>query len=412
MHCAMHVYRGKTMVQRWSSVRVSHVRGIAAFTLSAALIVASLFVTSCASGSGNASAGASSAQESQASSSASAAVEGQIELGAFSWSGGSGRLKGMDCTLLVERDGQAYATIEFASSSYSSVRVEGVEYENMTPDGEVSTFEIPVNLNANTQISALTTAMSSPHWVDYTIYCATVDAASASLFAGDALDENPPQILGFTAQGTESIEHAQLFRIFSYDQGVFLVEVSVSSDGAHAQAGDDAAESALYAGAVCRYLVLPEGVEVPAGLEKELIIVRQPAKAALVLSASALSNIAALDRAQSVIAVGEDMPQVVADAGITDIATSGSAAELDFRSVVSLQCDLIVEDASIIGMETDGESLVLAFGSRAATLGVPLVIDRSSNEASAEASAEWVKVYGALLGCYDEALRIFKARTA
>ena len=53
-----------------------------------------------------------------------------------------------------------------------------------------------------------------------------------------------------------------------------------------------------------------------------------------------------------------------------------------------------------------------------ATLGIPLIIDRSADEKSELAKAEWLKVYGAVFGCskktdqlYNKAVKAAKSKT-
>ena len=53
-----------------------------------------------------------------------------------------------------------------------------------------------------------------------------------------------------------------------------------------------------------------------------------------------------------------------------------------------------------------------------ATLGIPLIIDRSADEKSELAKAEWLKVYGAVFGCskktdqlYNKAVKAVKSKT-
>ncbi|MBQ4234893.1 MAG: hypothetical protein II700_08350, partial [Firmicutes bacterium] len=53
-------------------------------------------------------------------------------------------------------------------SHYERMTVGGENYEPVTLEGG-STFEIPVELDTDMQIMALTTAMSKPHDVEYTL---------------------------------------------------------------------------------------------------------------------------------------------------------------------------------------------------------------------------------------------------
>lgn len=83
--------------------------------------------------------------------------------------GGSGRAAISSPAVLVVKNGCAYATIEWSSSHYDYMKVEGEKYypiEGM----ENSTFEIPVTA-FDTPVTVIgdTTAMSTPHEVEYTL---------------------------------------------------------------------------------------------------------------------------------------------------------------------------------------------------------------------------------------------------
>ena len=93
----------------------------------------------------------------------------------FTYEGGTGKAT-IACPKLVMKDGKGTATIVFSSTKYTYVLVDGVRYDNENPGGE-STFTIPVNVNAPTEISAETTAMSEAHLVDYTLHVGLAEGA-------------------------------------------------------------------------------------------------------------------------------------------------------------------------------------------------------------------------------------------
>ncbi|MDO4175799.1 MAG: hypothetical protein Q4D42_13655, partial [Eubacteriales bacterium] len=56
------------------------------------------------------------------------------------------------------------------SSNYDYMKVDGVQYDAVNTEGN-STFEIPVTaFDYKLPVSADTTAMSTPHEIDYTLY--------------------------------------------------------------------------------------------------------------------------------------------------------------------------------------------------------------------------------------------------
>lgn len=242
----------------------------------------------------------------------------------FSFSGGSGR-GSFTCTKVTVTDGKAYATLVFSSNNYQYVKASGNIYYCDHSTG-LSTVTIPVALNQNNTIVAMTTAMSAAHEVTYTmfVYIAGADAQKGgALTNNDKLDEEAPVIPGLEFIDEEKLEYAEYFKVFNYADGIRLLEVDMTmKDDKKAEdkdktegeattelnettktnvalhddeellaeeaekAADDEDEKAvkstadaqaeLYKGNVIKYLLVPENVEIPAGLEKEVIVINLP----------------------------------------------------------------------------------------------------------------------------------------
>ena len=91
--------------------------------------------------------------------------------------GGSGRASVSSPTMLIVRDGRAYARLLWSSPYYDYMIVGGAVFENLTTDGGNSTFEVPVTaMDAPMAVVADTTAMGDPIEIDYalTFYSETV----------------------------------------------------------------------------------------------------------------------------------------------------------------------------------------------------------------------------------------------
>jgi len=83
--------------------------------------------------------------------------------------GGSGRASITSPTTVTIEDGKATATIEWSSSNYDYMIVDGERYLP-TNDGGNSTFDIPVPaFDEPFDVIADTTAMSVPHEIEYQI---------------------------------------------------------------------------------------------------------------------------------------------------------------------------------------------------------------------------------------------------
>ena len=84
--------------------------------------------------------------------------------------GGSGRASVSSPTLLIVREGRAWARLLWSSPYYDYMVVGDTVYENLTTDGCNSTFEIPVTgMDEPMEVVADTTAMGDPVEIAYTL---------------------------------------------------------------------------------------------------------------------------------------------------------------------------------------------------------------------------------------------------
>ncbi len=84
--------------------------------------------------------------------------------------GGSGKASVASPTTLKAEDGKVIAVITWSSPNYDYMMVDGEKYLPVNTDGN-SVFEIPVSgFDYKIPVSADTTAMSTPHEIEYTLY--------------------------------------------------------------------------------------------------------------------------------------------------------------------------------------------------------------------------------------------------
>ena len=342
----------------------------------------------------------------------------------FSWSGGSGRLAYIACDKITVKKGKAYAAIRFSSSSYDKVRAGGSTYAN-TGSAE-STFTIPVNLNANNTISARTVAMSAPHWVDYTIYPYLAEAGKGkdgvTKTSGQKTQEKNKkgkdnnkdsqegvsEIIGLGEAEEIPMKYAEYCRLYRYADGIKLLQIDLTTDSnlsyerksmeaqtevEYDEEGRPIAKSqseitqALYQNSTVSYLLVPKGTEIPAGLDKEMILISIPADKTWSASRAAGRFMQALGC--------EDMLT-------TDASESEKPAAPDFKSIVQDENNL-----AILPLQPQTQLEILE--KRFATLNIPVILDRSAEEKTLEAKAEWAKVYAALYGADEQAEAAFTA---
>ncbi len=79
------------------------------------------------------------------------------------------------CTITVT-DGKLNATIKWSSKNYDYMIVNGEKYINESESGEKSSFTFPVeSLPIDLPVIGDTTAMSTPHEIEYTIHFESIN---------------------------------------------------------------------------------------------------------------------------------------------------------------------------------------------------------------------------------------------
>lgn len=99
-------------------------------------------------------------------------IAGDVKDGRYkvdvSLEGGSGRAHVSSPAVLTARKGRLTARIKWSSEYYQYIQIGGVQFKKINKKGH-SRMDIPVVLDQDMSIQALTTAMSTPHLIDYTI---------------------------------------------------------------------------------------------------------------------------------------------------------------------------------------------------------------------------------------------------
>ena len=95
------------------------------------------------------------------------------------FAGGSGKAHIASPVTLTIADGKAVATVVWSSSKYDYMLVDGVKYEVLSTEPG-STFEIPVAaFDTDLTVIGDTTAMSTPHEIEYTLNFSSESLTSA-----------------------------------------------------------------------------------------------------------------------------------------------------------------------------------------------------------------------------------------
>ncbi len=325
--------------------------------------------------------------------------DGTYEPDGVSFSGGTGRVQ-IVCDKIEIKDGEAFATIRFVKKSGSPASIDMLKVGEETYT-ESDGFTIPVQLNKNETIVARTTAMSQPHWIEYTV-CIELEAAggvaegagekesaegesSASVIPDE--ESGPPVIDGLEFDHAMELEDAEGFDIYYYSDGYKLIDVHGSA----------------------RYLVIPEGKEAPEGLDESIYRLCQPLDNVYMAATGSMSFIEQLGVMDCV-----KMSSLKADDWMIDapkealnngsMTFAGKYSEPDYEMMAKSGCDLAVESTMILHAPEVQEMIE--------DLGIPVFIDRLSYEPDAFGRIEWIKVYGVLFDKEEEAEAKFKEQKA
>lgn len=450
--------------------------------------------------------------------SATTLADGVYTPDGFSFSGGSGKVT-ISCSKITVTNGQAYATIAFSSPYYGYVKANGNKYMANVSGGS-SIFTIPVELNKNNTIIGMTTRMSVAHEISYNIFISLAAAkkgGSTSFSTGfvkadgtististdnSKLDTTAPEIMGLEYKAETKLAYAEYFKMYHYDEGITLLEIDMTkdterdpekqteddkkaedtdtaaaedtaaaTDEEEAAAASDSKKTStekakdltektkeLYEGNVVKYLIVPKDVEIPAGLDKDMIVIQLPVEKAYVASEDALKLLdEQLDTAESIKAVGmeqkdcqiENIAKAMED---KKISFDGAFDDLDYKALVKDEIDFAILPSEFLpGNAKDEEDTDAAdetadtkaedqkddkddkttdekadedktteellkeenerlsdTAERLATLTIPMLVDRSADEKTDLAKAEWLKVYGVIFGCEDQANELFQ----
>ena len=154
-----------------------------------------------------------------------------------------------------------------------------------------------------------------------------------------------------------------------------------------------------------RLLLVPEGGEVPEGLEKGVACVTLPLADVYMAASSAMDLIRELDALDAVgmtstkaedWTIAEIAERVRAD----EIVYIGKYSAPDFEALLETDCPLAVESTMIFHAPDIKEQIE--------ALGIPVLVERSSYEQGPLARLEWIKLYGCLLGKREAAERCFE----
>ncbi len=285
-------------------------------------------------------------------------------------SGGSGRTTVVSPAEITVQNGIIWATIVFSSPHYDYITIGETKYDRINTEGN-STFRIPVTLDKDIRISALTTAMSNPHMIDYTLR-----------FDGGSLRTISRPFAQLKVTESMQLDFATQFSVDYYEGGYKLISLA---DGS-------------------RFLVVPEGAQLPEGADQVAVPIYQPVHNIYLAATSAMCLFDSLDRLDAIKLSGtkaEGWYIKNARDAMKDgrILFAGRFNAPDYELITASECRLAVESTMIGHASNIKEQLE--------QLDIAVLVDQSSNEPHPLGRSEWIKLYGALLSEEKRAEEVF-----
>lgn len=185
--------------------------------------------------------------------------------------------------------------------------------------------------------------------------------------------------------GSMELQYADQFSVDYYEDGYSLITI-----------GED------------KYLLVPQEKEIPENTG-EMTIIKQPADNIYLAASSAMDLFDGFGGLDSITMTSTDssdwsLPNITAAIENGDITYIGKYNMPDYEALLECDCKLAIESTMIYHNPETREKIE--------QLGIPVMVERSSYESHPLGRMEWIKLYGLLLGKYDEAEAYFNQKTA
>lgn len=214
--------------------------------------------------------------------------------------------------------------------------------------------------------------------------CSSEAPAAESSTAESSTAETSPADGQLVLEGTMELDYAENFSIDLYEGGYRMIRAGLVDT---------------------QYLVVPEGSAVPEGLGEEVTVLQLPLDRVYMSSTgmvSLIDAIGALDHV-SLVATKPDrwyIDNVTKQIEAGNIQYSGNIAEPDYELMTQNDIQLHVDNTQIIRTPEVLEKF--------AELGIPSLVENSSQESSPLGRVEWVKLFGVLFDKEEEANTYFE----
>ena len=215
--------------------------------------------------------------------------------------------------------------------------------------------------------------------------CAGPSSANTEINASEIESKEPEAVEGNKEENdvlvykeSEELKYAKEFAI-DYYEGGYTVLNSIQDDR--------------------KYLLVPEGKDVPGGCE-DFIVIKRPVDDIYLVASAAMDMVVNLDALDSVKFSGQKEDNwYITEAREAmekgDIVYAGKYNKPDYETIYMEGCKLAIENTMIY----HSPEVLEQFDK----FEIPYIVDYSSYENHPLARVEWIKFYGALLGCEEKA---------
>jgi len=187
--------------------------------------------------------------------------------------------------------------------------------------------------------------------------------------------------------GSMDLKYAQQFSVEYLADGCSLISINESG----------------------RVLVVPVGQEPPLNIDEDITVLRQPVENIYLAATSVMCLFDALDALGHITMSGTKAEDWYIENARTamesgDIVYAGKYSAPDYEMLMAKDCGLAIESTMIYHTPAVKEKLE--------SLGIPVMVERSSYEQHPLGRTEWIKLYGLLTGNEDLAEGLFDAQAA
>ena len=301
--------------------------------------------------------------------------------------GGSGKASVQSPAQVSVSGEEKTVKLIWSSSNYDYMLVDDTRYDNEAGPDENSTFTISFK-EFDTAFTVIgdTTAMSKPHEIEYQL-----TVLSPGNTKETAQEVSAPEAKGGSASlgslkktGSLKLDYATGFSVDYYEDEKGLTYAFI-------QTGDQ------------KLLKVPDGWDKSLTISDNVTIIENTDKTYLV-STSVMDLMASIDAMDDIAFSGtkaNDWDIKAAKAAMEDkkIAYAGKYSAPDYELLLSEECNFAIENTMIYHTPQTLEKLQ--------EIGIPVLVEQSSYEASPLGRLEWIKLYGVLYGKEEEANSVF-----